>query len=160
MNLEEVDLLLAFCQQVDKRIVDDATVLAWYDLLGDLPYTDCRLAAVEHYRTSAEYLMPVHIRRGALAVDRERRRVARERREAERAAIEAATPTRDRSADVIELLTRTRLDLPVGDPSKLRRPEVLRWERQRRRTQAAEPNPNFRELPPPGGHPVPEEPSA
>ena len=144
MNLTETSNLLTFIARCDNRRVDDATAIAWQSLLSDLPITDCLAAARQHFQTSDAYLMPVHIRRLAAEIDRERRRVERERREeSERLAIEADPTRRDRSAEVRALIATLRDSLPDGDPDKLHRPEVVEWERQRERAARAEPNPLY-----------------
>lgn len=143
MNLAETSDLLTFVASYDNRRFDDASVLAWHAVVGGFPFTDCRAAVVEHFSASDAYLMPVHVRRGAMEVDRERRRLAREQREAfERLAIEADPTRRDRSAEVRALIAELRDSLPDGDPDKLRRPEVLEWERRRAR-EDGEPNPAY-----------------
>jgi hypothetical protein len=142
VNLAETHDLLILVAAYDNRRFDDATVLAWQQVLADLPYADCRAAAVTHFASADAYLMPVHIRRGAHEVDRERRRVAREAREqTEQLAIEADPTRRDRSDDVRRLIAELRDSLPDGDPDKLRRPEWL--EVDRRRETNAEPNPHY-----------------
>lgn len=117
MNLAETHDLLTLIASADNRRPDDATVLVWHPILSDLDASDCKAAAIEHFRTSDEYLMPVHIRRLVAKAVRERRRIERERREqAERLALESR-PTSDRST---EILAAVRGMLPAGDPDKLR----------------------------------------
>lgn len=74
MNLEETGQLLAFISRCDNRRVDDATAFAWQSVIGDMPYPDCLAAARKHFATSAEYLMPVHVRRLAIAIRDDRTR--------------------------------------------------------------------------------------
>lgn len=158
MNYAETHTLLELAQSVDNRKFDDMTVASWHAILGHLPYEDCARAVVEHFRASTDYLLPAHVARAVAVIDRERRRCDRERRELEQArrvALEAV-PTQDRKAEVIELAKR----IPLGDARKLRRPEVLEWERRRQRERMAEPNPHYTGPPPPGGWPVPGEESA
>lgn len=146
MNLAEVSQLLALIARYDNRKADDATVVAWHAVLGDLGLADCQQAVIKHINTSDAYLMPVHIRRGAEEIDRDRRRQAREAREAEIAAIEAADPTRrDRSDAVKALIAELREKLPAGDPDSLRHASGY-WREQREareRQENAEPNPLY-----------------
>lgn len=146
MNLTETDRLLTIVSNVDNRKVDDATVLIWHEIIGSLPFADCVTAVTRHFAESSEYLMPVHIVRGAKEVDRERRRDAREARETELAAIEAADPTRrDRSDAVRALIAELREKLPDGDPDKLRY-GAGHWRQvreARERQENAEPNPHY-----------------
>lgn len=158
MNLAETADLLMLAAKYDNRRFDDATVIAWREVLDDLPFGDCRAAVVSHFATTNEYLMPVHVRRGAHEVDRDRRRRDREaREESERLAIEADPSRRERSEDVKALIADLRDQLPPGDPDALRRAEWLENDKRREREARAEPNPDFVAVPPPGGHPVPED---
>lgn len=152
MNLAETNDLLTFISSYDRRRFDDATVIAWQLVVADLPYGDCRAAVVEHFTNSTDYLMPVHVVRGATEIDRNRRKAIREAREREeQLAIEADPSRRDRSEDVKALLADLRDQLPAGDPDKLRRAEWLEADKRRARELTAEPNPDFT------GFPAPEE---
>lgn len=144
MNLAETHDLLTYVASVDNRRFDDATVMAWQQILTEPSFADCRAAAAKHFATSVEYLMPVHVRLGALEIDRTRRRVTRELAEAaEQRAIEADPTRRDRSADVAALIAGLRQRLPAVDPAVTRRPEWLRSDRQRRRWPVEPPNPHY-----------------
>lgn len=106
MKPEDAPRLLAMAAARDNRKRNDAMALAWYQDLGDLDFDLAVEAMNRHYRTSTEYLMPVHIRQLADEIDRDRRRAAREAREAaekeaERLALEAA-PRTDRSRELAE----------------------------------------------------------
>lgn len=147
MNLAETHALLTLAATLDNRRFDDAAVVAWQEILADQPFDDCRTAVINHFRDSTEYLMPVHVVRGAEQIDQDRLRAARraERLQA-MAELEAARPVqelRDRSAEIAELLRRLRDSLPPVDPVKFRRAEVLAWERQQRTAANAEPNPHY-----------------
>jgi hypothetical protein len=146
VNRAETSDLLALIARYDNRRVDDATVIAWHAVLGDLLPGDCQAAVFRHMGTSDAYLMPVHIRRLAEEIDRERRRQARETRESEQAAIEAADPTRrDRSEHVRALIAQLRTELPEGDPDSLRYASK-HWRQvreARERQENAEPNPHY-----------------
>lgn len=144
MNRAETHDLLAFIAAYDNRRFDDATVLAWHPIVADLPFGDCRRAVTSHFASSDAYLMPVHVRRGALETNRERRRLEREAAEhQERLAIEADPTRRDRSEETRALIATLRDSLPDGDPDKLRRSEWLEADRRRERMANAEPNPEY-----------------
>lgn len=81
MNLQEVDRLLTIIKNVDNRRIDDATVIVWREILGDLPFEDCVMAATKHFAESTDYLLPAHIRQGVLAIRNERAKKAHEVRE-------------------------------------------------------------------------------
>lgn len=146
MNRTETSQLLALIARYDNRRADDATVIAWHAVLGDLDLADCQTAVIKHVGSSDAYLMPVHIRRLVDDIDRERRRAERERAEAEVKAIEAADPTRrDRSDDVKALIAQLRTQLLAGDPDSLRY-ATRQWREvreARERQENAEPNPLF-----------------
>lgn len=144
MNRAETHDLLALIAAYDNRRFDDATVLAWHPILEEHAFADCRRAVIQHFSSSDAYLMPVHIRRGALEVERDRKRLQREAAERdEQLAIEADPTRRDRSEDVRRLIAQLRDSLPDGDPDKLRRSEWLEHDRRRERLAAAEPNPLY-----------------
>lgn len=62
MNLEQTAALLARVQVIDNRKVDEATVLAWQELLGDVDYPAALEAVKLHFRESTAYLLPAHVR--------------------------------------------------------------------------------------------------
>lgn len=143
MNLVETNDLLTLIAGVDNRRIDDAMVMVWREILADLSFADCRAAVVQHLRTSDDYLMPVHVRRAAVDIDRERRRTVREAAEAERRALEARPPvTTDRSREVRDAARAT---LPKGDPDKLRwgHKHWRELQRDEQRRREAKPNPDF-----------------
>ncbi len=144
MNLAETSDLLAFIARCDNRRADDSTVVAWHSIVGDLLLDDCLAAARRHFAESEAYLMPVHIRRGALELDRERRKARREAHEAaERLAIESDPSRRDRSDETRALIAKLRDSLPDGDPDKLRRAEWLDSDKRRDRLNEANANPDY-----------------
>jgi hypothetical protein len=160
VNHEQTALVLAKAAGIDQRTVGAADVLAWHEIIGDLEYADALAAVSAHYAESSDRLMPAHVRRHALAIARERHRIEREIREEENAALEAANaaPVSDRSAEVKTMLAYLAERLGPADPTVLRRREWVEEERRKQREQraAAEPNPHFAGLPPPGGWPVPD----
>lgn len=121
MTPGETAKLLAKASAFDQRTVGKADVAAWHEVLQDVDFGDALAAVSRHYAEHTDRLMPAHVRRLAVEIDRERRRVVREAREAEAVQIEAAEPSRhDRSAEVYELLAELRDRLPKGDRDKLR----------------------------------------
>lgn len=155
MNLAETNDLLTLIAGYDNRRFGDETVYNWQRIFPDLGFDDCQAAVVEHFATSDAYLMPVHVRRGALARVRNRHQLEREAHEALAIDAERSDPTRGcRSGDVTDIINRLRTMLPDGHPDKLRRPEWLNWERNQDRQRRAEqePNTDFVGFPPPGGH--------
>ncbi|GAA3172997.1 zinc finger domain-containing protein [Nonomuraea salmonea] len=63
-EFEIVDLLTTMAA-FDKRKFGKTEVRAWELAVGDLPFEDCKQAVINHYCTSTDYLMPVHVRKGA-----------------------------------------------------------------------------------------------
>lgn len=144
MNLAETHDLLTLAATLDRRRFDDATVVAWQEILADQPFDDCRTAVVRHFASTTDYLMPVHVLRGAAELDRHRRQLAREASEQRSMLALASDPTRrDRSEQTQALIAELRDSLPEGDPDKLRRKEWLEVDRRRERMANAEPNPHY-----------------
>lgn len=157
MNPIDIANVLAKAAAFDQRTVGQADILAWHEALHDLDAADALAAVTRHYATSEQRIMPVHVRRIATDLARERHRIAREeqeRRELEAEAAAAVT-VRDRSAEVADMLATLRDRLGPSDPSVLRRQEWVREERLRQRTADATPNPHYQGPPPPGGWPIP-----
>ncbi len=150
MNRAETHSLLTFIAAYDNRRFDDATVLAWHPIVAEHAFADCRQAVTAHFASTEAYLMPVHVRRGALELERERKRQQREELEREErlaiavdAAIDGDPTRRDRSEEVKALIAALRDSLPDGDPDKLRRSEWIEADRRRERWSSAEPNPEY-----------------
>jgi hypothetical protein len=158
MTPEEVARVLAAAAARDNRKVGTVDVLAWLQDIGDLNPDDALAAVSEHYRESTDRIMPAHVRRLALAAEKERRRAARELFESQALRELESDPTRYNRTPALEaLLADLRERLPKGDPDKLRRAEWLEVDRRREREATAEPNPLYAGPPPVGGHPIPEE---
>lgn len=68
MNVAETAKVLTLIQIVDRRVVDEATVAAWHDLIGHLDFTDACEAVRAHRRASTEYLLPAHIVAGVRGI--------------------------------------------------------------------------------------------
>jgi len=139
VRLVDVHDLLTYIAVLDNRRFGEETVLAWHGIIGHLDIDDCREAVRRHFASTTEYLMPAHIVRLVGEIDRERRRAAREAAEAAQARALAATPRRDRSPEVAALIRQLRATLRPTDPSVVRRPEVLAWDRARQRKLRAVP---------------------
>jgi hypothetical protein len=69
----ETSQLLRIIQAVDKRDITDANVVVWGKVLQDVTLDDAKEAALRHFQESTEYLMPIHVLRGAAVVTAERR---------------------------------------------------------------------------------------
>ncbi len=153
MNLAEAAAVLAKAAAFDRRTVGEADILAWHEVLADIEFADALVAVAKHYAENTDRIMPAHVRRLAIEIDRGRRKAMREAYEREaQLAIEADPTRRDRSDVVREVIAKLRDSLHDGDPDKLRRAEWIEIDRRRGRTE--EPNPNFVAPPPPGGHPI------
>ena len=77
MNKLEVAKLLTAAAAIDNRKFQDETVEAWHVVLEGYGYADCAAAVRQHFETSDEYLMPVHVARGAMRVRAMRERALR-----------------------------------------------------------------------------------
>lgn len=72
MNRAETAQLLTLCAAYDNRTLGDADVLAWAQVLGDLPYTDAQNAVTAHYATETRRIMPADVRAGVRRIRRDR----------------------------------------------------------------------------------------
>lgn len=62
MNFKETATLLAKIHVYDNRKVDEPTVRAWHEALGDLPLDECLEAVANYYRESTRWIMPANVR--------------------------------------------------------------------------------------------------
>jgi len=72
VNGAETAKLLTLIATVDNRSFDNATVAVWGKVLQDVELADAQDAVVSHWRSSDEYLMPIHVLREADAISRAR----------------------------------------------------------------------------------------
>lgn len=73
MKRSETAILLAKISAFDQRTIGEADVEAWTEALGsDIPLADALAVVTNHFRTSHERLMPIHIITAVGAVRRER----------------------------------------------------------------------------------------
>jgi len=154
MTPAETAKVLAKAAAYDQRTVGEADVLAWHEIVGDLDFQDALAAVARHYAETDRRLMPVHLRNHANRVRLERVEASpkcavcgqstagryHERNCGGRRAITAAS---DRSEDVQRLINELRESLPPSNPRKVRRTEVLEWDRARERALRAQPNPHY-----------------
>lgn len=64
MNIKETTDLLVRIQIIDNRRFEEATVLAWHELVEDLDFRMAVEAVRLHFRESTAYLVPAHVRQG------------------------------------------------------------------------------------------------
>ncbi len=62
MSPAEAQVLLSMAAAYDNRRPDPDAAKAWAAALDDLRFDDCRVALIQHYRSSTEWLMPAAIR--------------------------------------------------------------------------------------------------
>ena len=62
MTPPEAQVLLSMAAAYDNRKPDPDAAKAWAAALDGLRFEDCRLALIEHYRASDEWLMPSMVR--------------------------------------------------------------------------------------------------
>jgi hypothetical protein len=68
VNAIEAGELLGTCAAFDRRTTGPADALAWFKVLGDLPFADCEQAVIDHYQQNTDWIMPAHIRRRVMAM--------------------------------------------------------------------------------------------
>lgn len=61
MNIVETGMVLAKIQAFDNRNVDDATVVAWHEVLERYTLHDALAAVTDYFRTNHAWIMPAHI---------------------------------------------------------------------------------------------------
>lgn len=61
MNIAETSMVLAKIQAFDNRNVDDATVIAWQEVLEPYTLTDALQAVSDYFRSYSAWIMPAHI---------------------------------------------------------------------------------------------------
>lgn len=146
MTPEETATLLAKCAAVDRRTVGRADVLAWHEIVGHLDLGVGLEAVRRWYTEHREWIMPSDVVELGREIIRARRKVDREAAAQQALALEQADPTRrDRSDDIAQLISQTRIMLPEGDQDKLRWGH-RHWRQvreQRERMERAEPNPHY-----------------
>lgn len=72
MNIIETGMVLAKIQAFDNRNVDDATVVAWQEVLERYTLTDALNAVSDYFRTNHAWIMPAHIIERVRAVEEAR----------------------------------------------------------------------------------------
>ncbi|GIT80206.1 hypothetical protein LLS1_18750 [Leifsonia sp. LS1] len=66
MTESEVAQLLAVAATFDRfMVVDELTVKAWREVLGDIEYVQAQKAVLAHFRSSSKPIMPADVRSGA-----------------------------------------------------------------------------------------------
>ena len=145
MNLAETDQLLTVIHNIDRRLIDDATVLVWQEILGDLHFADCVQAITEHFRESTAYLMPAHIVAGARTIERQRIRDANHAKMLAAVPETDNRPLSDRSQEIRDFVAGIRSILPPGDPDSLSYGggHWRRVKEARERQETATPNPHY-----------------
>jgi hypothetical protein len=149
MTETDVARLLAYIRTLDNRTIDEATVAAWHDVIGDLRFEDCVQAVRLHFRNSVDYLKPGHVAAYAIAerdhrIGRQKNAEAALKELGERADGTSTSrgPVENRSADVAALVAQVRDVLPKGDRRDLRYQDKTLQRYQPRA--AADPNPRFK----------------
>lgn len=61
MNIAETSMVLAKIQAFDNRNVDDATVIAWHEVLESHTVQDALTAVSDYFRVNSSWIMPAHI---------------------------------------------------------------------------------------------------
>lgn len=61
MNIAETSMILAKIQAFDNRNVDDATIIAWQEVLEPHTAQDALKAVSDYFRVNSAWIMPAHI---------------------------------------------------------------------------------------------------
>ena len=62
MTPEETVDLLTVAAAFDQRTVGEGDAMAWYSVVGDLPFADARQAVLSYYAVTRERIMPADVR--------------------------------------------------------------------------------------------------
>lgn len=109
MTPAEAQVLLSMAATVDNRKPDEDAAKAWAAMLDGLRFDDCRIAVVEHYKGSSEWLMPAKIRADVKRI--------REKRLAETP--EPPPPPELSARETIEWTKRVRAAIADGNPPEV-----------------------------------------
>lgn len=69
MSPMQTEQLLKLMAAFDHRMVTEFDADAWNQVIGDLDFRQACDAVLDHYRTSSERMMPVHVRRGVASLE-------------------------------------------------------------------------------------------
>lgn len=72
MNIAETSMLLAKIQAFDNRNVDDATIIAWQEVLEPHTIQDALKAVSDYFRINSAWIMPAHIVERVRAMEQSR----------------------------------------------------------------------------------------
>ena len=74
LDIRETGILLAKISLVDNRSASPETIVVWQEILADVEMQDALTALMNHWRTSDQWVKPVHIIEGARLAKQERRK--------------------------------------------------------------------------------------
>jgi len=74
MNITETGMVLAKIQAFDNRNVDDATTIAWHEVLEPHTVHDALAAVSDYFRSYSAWIMPAHIVERVRAIEEDRAR--------------------------------------------------------------------------------------
>lgn len=139
MNRSDVVDVLAKASAFDQRTVGDADVLAWYEVLAEVPRDDALQAVTEHYRASTTRLWPADVLRIAREIDHKRRgAIRRAELDAKEAAEARALPATPADPDRVKALVREVVAaLPVVDSDRIHERARQRARKERGRPEPA-----------------------
>lgn len=156
MNRSEAARLLALVASFNNRSIGEADVVAWHSVLDDVGLPDAEEAVRRHFRASAEWIMPVHIRSLVRDILEERAKAALTTgwapgqygvpREGAMPEVSGRIEVYEVPGPLLDLLTQVRTILPEGSREALF-PRRVAWEREHQaflRVRDAEPNPLYR----------------
>lgn len=152
MTPSEIATVLAKAAAYDRRTVGRADVAAWHEVLADIDLPDALTAVSAHYRTSAEWLQPAHIRSHV-------RDLHATRRGRERASAPLALPSRyetddERDRRIAAGIAAVREQLPDESPAaRHQRLAIARSRKERGRPERQAPR---RKRKPPKDWPPPQ----
>lgn len=132
MTPDEVAVVLSKASAFDQRTIGEADVMAWHEVLADIPVDDALQAVTEHYRECTTRLWPADLLRLAAQIDHRRRGAIRR---AELAAKEPpALPVAPADPErVAKLIREVIAGLPSTDSDRIRERAKQRAHKERGR---------------------------
>ncbi|WP_370290264.1 hypothetical protein [Nocardioides sp.] len=128
MTPAEAAVLLGMAATVDNRKPDEDAARAWAAMLDGLRFDDCRVAIIEHYRESSDWLTPEKVRTRVLAI-RKRRRLEHKRQYGELVPPPGLTNAEEHVwlRDAVRAISNgERVDCAAAHPEPVAAPQHLR----------------------------------
>jgi hypothetical protein len=75
LDIRETGILLAKISLIDNRTASKETIIVWQEILDKVELQDALTALMNHWRTSDQWIKPIHIIEGSRLAKQERRKM-------------------------------------------------------------------------------------